>query len=308
MKRITALIIMLSSIISISAQKKNEWSFLSETERIVKFLASDELAGRQVFTEGNDNAAAFIADEFKKAGLQPWDGKSFFQSFALTQLHFVSANAVLNGEPVDEKNIFVMTPGDKEMLQTNEGSADYEIASISKTDTFISRFVALRRIQKKRLIIFADTSHRQIFNRYHSASQKYYSGFQGYESYFLADKGYVVILTDKKPETWSIEYRQRAEYKELKNVVGLLPGKKLSNEKVVFSAHYDHLGIRKPNAEKDSIYNGANDDASGVAAIIQLAYYFSKKRNNERALVFSAFTFEEAGSFGSKYFTDYHNP
>ena len=86
-----------------------------------------------------------------------------------------------------------------------------------------------------------------------------------------------------------------------------MPGKKLSNEKVVFSAHYDHLGIRKPNAEKDSIYNGANDDASGVAAIIQLAYYFGKQRNNERSLLFSAFTFEEAGGFGAIYFTEHQD-
>ena len=103
-----------------NAQKKSEWKNLKETEQIVKFLASDELAGRFPFTPGIDKAAAFIADEFKKACLQPWDGKSFFQSFVITQLHFVSANAVLNGEPVDEKNIYASTAGDNELLQINE--------------------------------------------------------------------------------------------------------------------------------------------------------------------------------------------
>lgn len=309
MKKITILLTFSTITIHSGAQRKGEWKNLKETEQIVKFLASDDLAGRYPFTPGIDKAAAFIADEFKKAGLQPWDGKSFIQSFNLTQLHFVSVKAFINGEPVDEKNIFASTRGDKEMLQKNEGSADYEIAYISKTDTFISRLAALRRTQKKSLIIFADTSHRRIFSRYHSASQKYYSGFQGYNSrYFPLDKDLVMILTDKKPESWSIEYRQRAEHKELKNVVGLLPGKKISQEIVVFSAHYDHLGISKLNGEKDSIYNGANDDASGVAAIIQLAHYFSKKRNNERALLFSAFTFEEGGGFGAAYFTEHHDP
>ncbi|HJS54463.1 MAG TPA: M28 family peptidase [Chitinophagaceae bacterium] len=306
MKKVFILLAFSAIAIHSGAQRKSEWKNLKETEQIVKFLASDDLAGRFPFTPGIDKAAAFIADEFKKAGLKPWDGKSFIQSFNLTQLHFVSANAVLNGEPVDEKNIFASTAGDKVLLQINEGSADYETAYISKTDTFISRFVALRRIQKKNLVIFADTSHRRIFSAYHSASQKYYSSFQGYNTSYSNDL--VVILTDKKPENWSVEYRQRAEYKELKNVIGLLPGKKLSQERVVFSAHYDHLGIRKPNSEKDSIYNGANDDASGVAAIIQLAHYFSKKGNNERALVFSAFTFEEGGGFGAKYFTEHNDP
>lgn len=300
MKKAVILLLLSTLFIHLSAQKKSEWKNLRETEGIVKFLASDELAGRFPFTPGIDMAAAFIADEFKKAGLQPWNGKSFIQSFNLTQLHFVSVKALVNGEPIDEKNVFALT--DKELLKTNERSIDYDTAYISKSDTFFFRLGRLRRAQKKNLIVFVDTSHKRFFSMSHSFHQKYYSGFQEYNSFYYSDKDAIVILTDKKPETWSVEYRQRAEYKELKNVVGLLPGKKLSNEKVVFSAHYDHVGIRKPNGENDSIYNGANDDASGVAAIIQLAYYFSKKRNNERTLLFSAFTFEEAGGFGAMYF------
>ena len=53
----------------------------------------------------------------------------------------------------------------------------------------------------------------------------------------------------------------------------------------------------------DSIYNGANDDASGTTAVITLAKYFSKLRNNERTLVFVTFTAEEIGEFGSAYFS-----
>ena len=53
------------------------------------------MAGRKVFTEGNDKAAAFIADEFKKAGLQPWDGKSFFQPFTIDVVQFASAQIKL---------------------------------------------------------------------------------------------------------------------------------------------------------------------------------------------------------------------
>ena len=301
MKKTNALLIGLFLNSSITAQKNDNWSFLSETERIVKTLASDELAGRFPFTPGIDKAATFIADEFKKAGLQPWDGKSFFQSFTVAQLHFISGNAVVNGEQVAEENVFFITS--KELLQANERSADFETAYISKADTLFVQYGRLRRTQKKNLVIFVDTSHRKLLGANSSYYQKYYSDFPEYNSFYKWDKDIVVIFTDKKPENWSVEFRQRAEYKEVKNVVGLLRGTKLSNERVVFSAHYDHLGIRKPNAENDSIYNGANDDASGVAAIIQLAHHFSKKRNNERSLLFSAFTFEEIGGFGAMYFS-----
>ena len=107
MKSVTILLLLLTTAIHSGAQKKNEWKNLKETEQLVKFLASDELAGRFPFTPGIDKAATFIADEFKKAGLQPWDGKSFIQSFTVAQLHFISGNAVVNGEQVAEENVFL---------------------------------------------------------------------------------------------------------------------------------------------------------------------------------------------------------
>src|SRR5678815_2657645 len=77
---------------------------------------------------------------------------------------------------------------------------------------------------------------------------------------------------------------------QLTNVVGVLPGKTRKNDYVIFSAHYDHLGVSKP-IDGDSIYNGANDDASGVTAVIMLAKYFKALGNNERTLVFAAVSY-----------------
>jgi Zn-dependent M28 family amino/carboxypeptidase len=94
----------------------------------------------------------------------------------------------------------------------------------------------------------------------------------------------------------------------LANVVGVLPGKSKKDEFVVFSGHYDHLGIGKPDAKGDSIYNGANDDAAGTTAVIMLADYFSKLKNNERTLIFVAFTAEEVGGFGAQYFSSQVDP
>ena len=96
--------------------------------------------------------------------------------------------------------------------------------------------------------------------------------------------------------------------KNLTNLVGLIPGKSKPDEYVIFSAHYDHLGVGQPDAMGDSIYNGANDDASGTTAVIALANYFSKLRNNERTVIFAAFTAEEAGEIGSDYFSNKIDP
>ena len=91
------------------------------------------------------------------------------------------------------------------------------------------------------------------------------------------------------------------------NVVGVLKGKSKPDEMVIFSAHYDHIGILDPVAG-DSIANGADDDASGTTAVITLAKYFKEINNNERTLVFVAFSAEEIGGAGSRYFSEKVDP
>jgi Zn-dependent M28 family amino/carboxypeptidase len=99
-------------------------------------------------------------------------------------------------------------------------------------------------------------------------------------------------------------YRQDffVKRKGANNVIGILVGNSRPEEFVVFSAHYDHLGVIK-NGE-DKVYNGANDDASGTTAVIALAKYFKELNQNERTIIFVAFTGEEVGGFGSKYFSE----
>jgi Zn-dependent M28 family amino/carboxypeptidase len=100
-------------------------------------------------------------------------------------------------------------------------------------------------------------------------------------------------------------YRQEFEVKKKKanNVIGVLLGNSKPDEYVIFSAHYDHLGVNENGA--DQVYNGANDDASGVTAVITLAKYFKEMNQNERTIIFVAFTGEEIGGFGSSYFSKY---
>ena len=92
------------------------------------------------------------------------------------------------------------------------------------------------------------------------------------------------------------------------NVAGIIPGKTKPDEYVVFSGHYDHLGIIRP-MQGDSIANGADDDASGTnfAVLIDPGCY-QKLNNNARTLIFVAFTAEEIGEFGSAIFCKTSKP
>ena len=99
-------------------------------------------------------------------------------------------------------------------------------------------------------------------------------------------------------------------FKYVRNVTGVLPGIGKKDEIVVISAHYDHLGTLekwKPKMKRDVVYNGANDDASGVAVMLSLASYFAGKPH-ERTIVFVAFSCEEAGLWGSRAFCSIIKP
>ncbi len=198
---IFVLLILLNS--SSFAQKSLKAISLKETKRIESILAADDMQGRKAFTAGNEKAAAFIAGEFEKIGLQKWNnGESYLQTF--TMVKKMNANK------------------------------------------------------------------RTIF---------------------------------------TFDLTQEGEQVKLSNVVGILPGKSKPNEYVIFSGHFDHIGISSRNMQNnDSIFNGANDDAAGTTAMIMLAKYFKKLNNNERTLVFAAFNAEEVGGFGATYFSKQFDP
>ena len=86
------------------------------------------------------------------------------------------------------------------------------------------------------------------------------------------------------------------------NVVGLLPGKQYPDETVIYSAHWDHLGIGKPDANGDKIYNGAVDNATGISHLIEQARAFARGPQPDRSVVFLAVTAEEKGLLGSEYY------
>ena len=103
-------------------------------------------------------------------------------------------------------------------------------------------------------------------------------------------------------QTFRFQNKRTKKEIQASNIIGVLEGNGKKDEYVVISAHFDHLGIRQKEGELDSIYNGANDDASGVTGVLTLAEYFKNKASNERTIVFVAFTGEEMGLIGSKHF------
>ncbi|OBX25810.1 peptidase M28-like protein [Gelidibacter algens] len=94
----------------------------------------------------------------------------------------------------------------------------------------------------------------------------------------------------------------KAKGMEAYNVVGFIEGNdpELKKEIIIIGAHYDHIGFGE-EVDGDTIANGANDDATGVAAVLAMARYFATKKNNKRSILFTLYSGEEMGLLGSKH-------
>ncbi len=260
-----------------------------EVERIERTLAADEMEGRRIFTPGIEKAADFIAAEFKAAGLQTWNnGGTYRQEFAMVRPKFISASATIDGVTIDQKNIIVITCQPQLKIDKQAG---YELVYI-KAGTNLRRDAAALAVSNKNLLVMVDESYAADFPRLSALKR----------SIFKTDKNIIFILNSTTPKNFTVESSHEITEQKLANVVGVLPGKGKKDEYVIFSGHYDHLGIGKP-VNGDSIFNGANDDAAGITGVIMLATYFKEVKDNERTIVFAAFTAEESGGFGSQYFS-----
>ncbi len=291
---ITILCTLLSS--QVIAQEVSSIINKSETERVEKFLSSDELEGRRTFSKGIDKAANFIANEFKQAGLNKLNNSNtYLQSFSKLSAKFVSASGTFDGVALDTKNLIVVSA--EPIVSINETSG-YEVVKINKEDNF---GMAARKVlsANANYVVLVDESFANNFSR-----------LVQLKSNITADQKTVVfVLTNNIPSKFTIEATHKIESLALANVVGVIPGKSLANEYVIFSGHYDHLGVNAAKAiNGDSIYNGANDDAAGTTAVIMLSKYFKKLNNNERTLIFVAFTAEEVGGYGAQYFSKQFDP
>lgn len=289
---------LLLSIISarVSAQSKiDDIINPSAVEGIEKVLSADAMRGRGTFTPDIDRAADYINDQFKAAGLKTLDGsKSYLQPFIMVRTTPVSLTGIVDGQELPAGHFLAVSSATE--LSVDEKSGYEKVVLKAGASLNIEALHYLRA--KKNYVVLVDTSFTATFPRLARYGRQQ----------FKSEHNVIFILTMADPVHYSIHLQQQVVESKLANVVGILPGKSKKLEYVVFSGHYDHLGVSKPDNQGDSIFNGANDDASGTTAVIMLARYFGKLKNNERTLVFAAFTAEEIGGYGSQYFSQQFEP
>ncbi|MBK0381410.1 M20/M25/M40 family metallo-hydrolase [Pedobacter sp. SD-b] len=299
-KNLTFAITCISIFQSCAAQNKITVPEISQTDvgRIIKTLSADEMMGRNSMKpEQIAKAADFIASEFKGAGLKYFDGlNTYRQNFELVQSKFSSGELFINGKEIDPED-YALSSTEKELAWESLPKIEH----IGKDDNFLVKSQGYLQ-NDENLIILVDPSEAAYFKRVKAFLSR---GGMRVGSSKSASK--LFVLGNQEVKTIKARFTNTVSSIPLFNVVGVLPGKSRPNEYVVFSGHYDHLGIIKA-VNQDSIANGADDDASGTTAVIELAKYFSKKNDNERTLVFVAFTAEEIGGYGSQYFSKQLNP
>lgn len=272
---------------------------------IISTLAADDMEGRKTFEPGIEKAALFVEAEFKKAGLQPLpEAKDFRQSFMMFGLTPASIQFTINGVAVNRPLII---KGTAKSIDWNQDSRVEITAAASQADLF-SALKRARKIERSE-VVWVDASQKELFKQV--AEHRQYANSEAEATQGDSTKSIVFVLKeegDTAINNWQLSVTQELKSYALGNIVGIIPGKSRASEYVIFSGHYDHLGIMEP-MEQDSIANGADDDASGVTAVIMLADYFKKRKPAPaRTLVFVAFTAEEIGGYGSQHFSRQLDP
>ena len=263
-------------------------------ERWVSDLSADDMRGRATFSPEIDRAADYLAQQMKALKLKPF-GKSFRQSFQVYEAKTKAAGLVLNGELKKPADFYLLSS--YERVDWSLRTHPMPVERIRAGESYGLRARAIRA-QNRSVIILVDPAHSATFQQRQSAAQA--------SPYWSLDQNSgITRLYVLTPDTFITDYTLKVEQqvaaKPAANVVGIIPGRR-SDELVVVSAHYDHIGIRSA-VQGDSIANGANDDASGVAGVLALAaYYASQKQKPERTLVFACYTGEEVGMWGSQHF------
>jgi hypothetical protein len=300
MKKILAAIALLTVSVYSFGQQVNKLISQADVEHVIKTLAADDMQGRGTFTPGIEKAARFIESEYKQTGLLPFPGDDGYrQNFTMTRVMPLKTFVNINGKLIPVDSTFVKTSASSLAWSNNN---DVEIVKLSAGKNFMTEYSDYRKSGKKMLIL-VDPQFTAIFEKLRDITGKGWLNGSTNNSSELV----FVLGNHDDLKSFDISYTSKSEVLPLFNVVGIIPGKTKPNEYVIFSGHYDHLGILKP-VKGDSIANGADDDASGTTAVIELAKYFKKLHNNARTLVFVAFTAEELGGYGSHHFAKTVDP
>ncbi|NTS40092.1 M28 family peptidase [Flavisolibacter sp. BT320] len=291
----------------------------------VQYLASDNLQGRRTGTQGEALAADYIATAFEKAGLQPKGTAGYFQAFPVSEGREVAGNTALriNDAPLTLHTDFFP------MVYSGNGSIDAtaSVSLLEKGEPWFVDIADILRQQKTNPHMDvpgailkeakeAVTKGATALFLYNSSTAEDGLRFDGKGSealsipvFFLTKKATATYLKDpsallKIQGTAALQTSSRSG----KNVVGYLDNGAPTT--IVIGAHYDHLGFGEDQNSRHTgsdaqIHNGADDNASGTAALIELARLLKSSRLKANNYLFIAFSGEELGLFGSKYFTQH---
>lgn len=341
MKRFLVFGLAAGCVLSVTAQDcgKINKKTLANFEERVEYLASDALEGREAGTDGEVAARDYIVQEMEAIGLEPRGTDGYLQAFGFqrpvevnttsTFLKWGLMNLRLGRDiyPVkysSEATVNATAVRAGYGIEAPElGYSDYRDSTIDwKGKVFFmdlgspdgthphSRFKAYHDLQK-RLEIAVDkgASAVVLYNTDENAEDPE-SSFKNILSVGIPVIFWSTYDNNKVPAGESV--RISVKMKEVNdtgyNVIGYLD--RGSDKTIVFGAHYDHLGYgaegSRYTGKEPMIHNGADDNASGTAGILELAAYYVKKGKKYKGnnILFIAFSAEEKGLLGSKYFVD----
>lgn len=277
----------------------------------VSFLASDALQGRATPSPGLDIAAEFLAARFRAAGLEPVGDDGYFQTAHMDQIESDMTGFKL--EISDGKDTIKVEP-DAVALRT------FAALDLNDADA-----VSSSASDKKGKVVFVPSSdlrneHLLRDLRQSGAALVVITGFRPRTGPRLAApedrrENAPIVFVRSAPVATMVKTAKSSKVTAhfaapkqnpvtLRNVAAILRGSdpKLKDTYILVTAHYDHLGV-KADGKGDRIYNGANDDASGTASMIEVAGALSAlQQKPRRSIVFVAFFGEEAGLLGSKWY------
>jgi hypothetical protein len=298
MKRPTIIFALLSLCTLSFSQNPEKIVTEKNVSRILKTLSADAMMGRPAARpEHMEPATAFIEKEFRDIGLKPLKGlKGFRQEFEKESISLETIEITIDGTAIPTDKVIVLS--DKPSIEIT-GKDDlrllpYDTTVKDLTGTFFAKATQFLRDTVSTLMVVAP--------EYETA----FSELEGFfANRFTNNRPFTKVLVIGKTAgtSYTLKASQKTARIRMTNVVGMLEGRTKPEELVVFSGHYDHLGVLAP-LNGDSIANGADDDASGTTAVIELARYFKAAKKNNRTLIFVAFTAEEIGGYGSKYFSE----
>jgi aminopeptidase YwaD len=238
--------------------------------KIVDTLTSPYFWGRGYTNDGMKKAADFLANEFKTYGLEPMT-KNYLQPFSYPVNTFPGKmELTVNGKALVPGVDFIVSPETKSV----KASGDFE------------QLDSIQFINRKEMVVIKMQDKLTWSVATEAADY----------SLLLVDKK----ALDKTPETFKVNIDNKliSSFKTA-NVCGLVKGTVKPDSIIFITAHYDHLG----GMGKDTYFPGANDNASGVALLLNLAHYYAQ-HPQKYSIGFILFAGEEAGLIGSKYFTE----